>query len=186
MAILNLAHGQEKYLKDLICRANPDLADFPDSYFIPLGDVTDNTDGTCTVFITGDPGAVDQYRISGKVAVTYQRLNLAAFFKNIPNGLYANNPTTALELLPLISEQFGIVFDPDDVINDSLSGAESGIATVRFNIDPKRSFVLDNTVFTIGWEKSNTVRLADVFTVSALNGHIPEIPFLSITMSPEE
>lgn len=180
MAILNLAHGQEKYLKDLICRANPDLIEYPDSFFTPLGDVIDNHDGTCSVFITGEPGAVNQQQVSGKVLVTYQRLNLTNFFKNIPNGLYANSPTTTLQLLPLLEEQFGIVFDPNDVHNDPLSGGESGTALIRFKFPSGRSFVLDSPDVMIRWEKSSTVRLADVFTVSALNGHVPEIPFLSL------
>lgn len=180
MAILNLAHGQEKYLKDLICRANPDLIEYPDSFFTPLGDVIDNHDGTCSVFITGEPGAVNQQQVSGKVLVTYQRLNLTNFFKNIPTGLYANNPTTTLQLLPLLEEQFGIVFDPNDVHNDPLSGSESGTALIRFKFPSGRSFVLDSPDVMIRWEKSSTVRLTDVFTVSALNGHVPEIPYLEL------
>lgn len=180
MAILNLAHGQEKYLKDMICRANPELIDYPDSFFTPLGDVIDNHDGTCTVFLTGEPGSVEDQQVSGKASVTYKRLNLTTFFKNIPNGLFANKPTSTLQLIPLIEEQFGIAFDPDDVHDDPLPGTESGTTLVRFKFPPGRSFVLDLPEFMISWEKSRTIRLNDVFTVSALNGHVPEIPFLTL------
>lgn len=175
MAILNLFQGQEKYLKDLICRDNPDLIEFPDSFFTPIGNVIENQDGTCSVYIRGEPGTVEEQQISGRTLVTYRRISLTDWLKSIPRGLYVNTPTTVHQLIPLIEEQYGLVFDPDVIHNDLLSGEETGTALIRFTFSLERSFILDSVEFELQWEKPRTVRLKDLFTVSALSGHIPEI-----------
>ena len=180
MAILNLSAGQEKYLKDLICRDNPDLLEFPDSYFEPLGDVIPHENGFASVFLTGNPGTVDDKQISGKVPTRYQRIDLSLYFKNIPRGLYYKNPTSVHQILPQLSRQFGLDFNPDEIHNDALSGEETGEALVRFKFAPGRSFVLTSNEFTVRWEPSPYTFLTDVFTASKLSGHVPEIPFLEL------
>lgn len=180
MAILNLSAGQEKYLKDLICRDNPDLLEFPDSYFEPLGDVIPHENGYASVFLTGNPGTVEDKQISGKVPTRYQRIDLSLYFKNIPRGLYYKNPTSVHQILPQLSRQFGLEFNPDEIHNDPLSGEDVGEALVRFKFSPGRSYVLTSNEFTVRWEPSPYTYLSDVFTVDRLNGHVPEIPFLEL------
>lgn len=180
MAILNLQGGQEKYLKDLICRDNPDLLEFPDSYFKPIGDVFVYPDGYAGVFLTGNPGNVSQIQISGKVPVKYRRIDLRSYFKNIERGLYYKNPTSIHQILPQISRQFGIELNPDEIHDDVLSGEDTGTATVRFKFSEARSFVLNSNSFTIDWEPAPYEYLSDVLSVSELSGHEPEIPYLEL------
>lgn len=178
MALLDLTYGQEKYIKDLIVRENPSLIDQPDAFFKPLGDVIAHPDGSASAYLLGDPQDVELQQVSGKVYVRYNRIDIAALLRNT-KPLYATNPTSTLQLLTHLRKQAGLVFPPEQVYDDPLSGEESGVATIRLKTPASRCFALTTNEFTVSWVKSPYVELSDAFTVSELDGFPLVLPYLS-------
>lgn len=179
MAILDLTHGQEKLLQSLIVRENRELLEFPESFFRPIGDVIALPDGRAAAYLLGDPQDVETHQISGKVYVKYTRLDLSRFFANITRGVFITNPTSTLQLIPRLAEQFGIVIPEEMVFDDVISG-ESGTAVIRLKVDTKRSFILSSNQFDLRWEKPRAIDLRDLFSTAALSGFDPEIPYLEM------
>lgn len=179
MAILDLTHGQEKLLQSLIVRENRELLEFPDSFFRPIGEVNTLPDGRVAAYLLGDPQDVETHQISGKVYVKYTRLDLSRFFANISRGVFITNPTSTLQLIPRLAEQFGVVI-PEEMVHDDPISGESGTAVIRLKVDPKRSFILSSDEFALHWEKPRALDLRDLFSTAALSGFDPEIPYLEM------
>ena len=172
MAILDLQAGQEKVIKDLICKSNPQLLDYPDYFFRALGDVVDHGDGSCSVFLLGDPKDVELQQVSGKVFARYQRVNLAKYFQDVPHKIQLSNPRDVKQLLFHLGEQFGVLIPESMVVNATLAPTASGSVLVQLTVPANRSFVFDQTSYTLEWEPAAQVHLYDVLTVSRL----PPVP----------
>lgn len=168
MAILDLQAGQEKVIKDLICKSNPQLLDYPDYFFRALGDVVDHGDGSCSVFLLGDPKDVELQQVSGKVFARYQRVNLAKYFQGVPHKIQLSNPRDVKQLLFHLGEQFGVLIPESMVVNATLAPTASGSILVQLTVPANRSFVFDQTSYTLEWEPAAKVHLYDVLTVSRL------------------
>lgn len=182
MAILDLTHGQEKLLHSLIVRENRELLEFPESFFRPIGEVNVLPDGRVAAYLLGDPQDVETQQLSGKVYVKYTRLDLSRFFANINRGVFITNPTSTLQLIPRLAEQFGIVI-PESMVHDDPISGESGTVTVRLKVDTKRSFILSANEFELRWEKPRTIDLRDLFGTANLTGFNPEVPYLEMIES---
>lgn len=168
MAILDLQAGQEKVIKDLICKSNPQLLEYPDYYFRPLGDLVDHGDGTVSVFLLGDPADVETQQVSGKVFARYSRVDLTKYFQGIQHKIQLSNPRDVKQLLWHLGEQFGIVIPESLVVNVALAPTASGSVLVQLTTQPNRNYVFNQTEYTLEWEPAPLVHLYDVLTVSRL------------------
>lgn len=168
MAILDLQAGQEKIVKDLICKANPSLLDFPDYCFRKLGDLVDHGDGTCSVFLMGEPKDVETQQVSGKVFARYKRVNLSKYFQGIQHKIQLTNPRDLKQLLFHLAEQFGVVIPLSMVTNVALAPTASGSILLQLNVAASRSFVFDQTSYTLEWEPAAKAHLYDLLQQTEL------------------